>query len=103
MGITFGDGADVDIAGDMVGGDKVTVGAWDAVGAAIAQSEGNLSQKTEAMQALSLIREEMKQGEPSPSKLEGFIRTIKLLAPGAITALIHAVPEILKYVPGAGA
>lgn len=99
MGITFGDDAEVEVHGDMVGGHKIHGSAWNAVGAAIAESGGGLPQKTDAMQALSSIREEMKQEEPSPDKLSGFVETIKLLAPGAITALVQAVPEILKYVP----
>jgi len=100
MGISFGDDAEVTVEGDMVGGDQIiSEGAWESVAAVIASSGGGLPQRTDAMQALSAIREEMKAEDPSPEKLGRFTDTIKLLAPGAITALVTAVPKILEVLP----
>jgi hypothetical protein len=100
MGITFGDSAEVKVGGDMVGGDQIiTDGAWNSVASVIADGDGALPQKTDAMQALSALRLEMAEEEPDPVKAGRFVETIRLLAPGAITALVTAVPKILEVLP----
>lgn len=101
MGITFGDEAQVEVGGDMVGGHKITVdeSAWNAVAAAIANARVSADSQADAMQNLSAIREELKKEEPNPDTVKRFALGIKSLVPHAFTLLLAVAPELVKLAP----
>ena len=102
MGITFGDKAEVEVHGDMVGGDKVTVneGAWAATAATIASHPGiGQAAREEATMSLSALKAELGKDEPSRSLVEVFASGLKRLAPEAFKVLVAAAPELVKLIP----
>lgn len=102
MGITFGDDADVEVHGDMVGGNQVIIGdgAWNAAAAVVASYPGvEQSAREEATMALSALRREAGKKEPNRSLIELFAGSLKRLVPEAFKVLVAAAPELVKLIP----
>lgn len=101
MGIRFGDDADVEVGGDMVGGDKIALGSrpYHDAGAMIMASSMPLVYRQTCMQDLEKIRQEMTMPEPSPTILETAARSLAEHFPKVLEAMFPAIPGILAAAP----
>jgi len=101
VGIEFGDKAQVEIHGDMVGGSKITVtpDAWRAAASIIASGRMPLGDKEEATMSLSALRAELEKDEPNGRLVHILAEGLKRLAPAAFQVLVAAAPELVKLIP----
>lgn len=103
MGITFGDEADVEVHGDMVGGDKVTAshqGAdWNSVVALIVAQDIGTEAATEAVQAVSTIKQQLDGGSVQPTVLQMAASAVKRIAPAAFELLLKVAPQLVAMLP----